>query len=78
MYPNLTKKLTHTPYLSALFLPCGVGIFHCYIHLLSVFLFHRNDCSLPYLELGPLRLSGEYLLNNKNGSDGKCSQCARF
>ena len=34
------------------FLPCGVGIFHCYIELLLVFFFHRNDCSLPYLELG--------------------------
>ena len=49
---NKQKKLTHNPYLSALFLPCGVGIFHCYMQLLLVFLFHRTDCSLPYLELG--------------------------
>ena len=46
------KTLTHNPYLSVLFLPCGVGIFHCYMQLLLVFLFHRTDCSLPYLELG--------------------------
>ena len=55
MYPKPNKKkktLTHNPYFSALFLPCGVGIFHCYMQLLLVFLFHRTDCSLPYLELG--------------------------
>ena len=56
MYPKPNKKLTHNPYLSALFffllLPCGVGICHCYMQLLLVFLFHRTDCSLPYLELG--------------------------
>ena len=46
------QKKPHNPYLSVLFLPCGVGIFHYYMQLLLVFLFHRTDCSLPYLELG--------------------------
>ena len=53
--PTKTKKLTHaqsTFIRLVFFLPCGVGIFHCYIELLLVFFFRRNDCSLPYLELG--------------------------
>ena len=73
------QKIYRTIHIS---LPCFYHVVLGFFIVICSYCWYSFSITLIVLFLiwswGQLRLSGEYLLNNKNGSDGKYSQCARF